>query len=160
MSGIKHDSEKPDMSLLSSIAMVKIAEVMTFGKRKYSANNWRGGIVYSRLIAAALRHIFAWLGGESKDPETGLSHLAHASCCLMMLMEFETTRPELDDRYQQQPAQPTPTNGSKRYLDFGDGIWLELLENLDNDDAHVRLPNGSTAEFSWKAVKQVKDVRI
>lgn len=101
MSGIKHDQEKPDFSLLSSIAITKVAQVMTFGKRKYSANNWRGGIVYSRLLAAALRHIFSYLGGESKDPETGISHLAHASCCLMMILEFEDTNPALDDRYVQ-----------------------------------------------------------
>lgn len=99
LSGIKHDNEKPDMSLLSSIALTKIAEVMSFGKHKYTANNWRGGISYSRLEAAAMRHILAWNGGESLDLESGMSHLAHASCCLMMLLEFETTRPELDDRY-------------------------------------------------------------
>ncbi len=101
-SGVKHDQEKPDMSLLSSIAMVKIAEVMTYGKKKYSAHNWRGGLGYSRLLAAALRHTFSYLGGEDKDPETGLSHLAHASCCLMMLLEQETTRPDMDDRYSRE----------------------------------------------------------
>lgn len=103
-SGVKHDAEKPDMSLLSSIAMVKISEIMTFGKRKYSANNWRGGIAYSRLLAATLRHVFAYLGGQSTDPETGKSHLAHASCCLMMMLEFEETRPDLDDRYKGAPT--------------------------------------------------------
>lgn len=100
MSGIKHDSEKPDFSLISSIAEQEVAKVMTYGKKKYSANNWRGGIAYSRLYAAARRHMSAWNGGESTDPETGLSHLAHASCCLMMLLEFEVTRPDLDDRYK------------------------------------------------------------
>lgn len=101
--GIKHDTDKPDMSLLSSIAMIEVAKVMTFGKKKYAAHNWRGGFVWSRPAAAALRHIFAWLGGEDKDPETGLSHLAHASCCLMFLLEFETARPDLDDRYKGAP---------------------------------------------------------
>ncbi len=98
--GVKHDQEKTDMSLLSTIAMVKVAEVMTFGKKKYSAHNWRGGFVWSRPAAAALRHLFAWIGGEDKDPETGLSHLAHCACCIMFLLEFETTRPDLDDRYK------------------------------------------------------------
>lgn len=98
--GIKHDQEKPDMSLISSIALFKMAEVMTFGKKKYSAHNWRGGFAWSRPAAASIRHIFAWLGGEAKDPETGLSHLAHAACCIMFLLEFETTRPDLDDRYK------------------------------------------------------------
>lgn len=98
--GIKHDSEKPDMSLLSSVAMLEIAKVMTHGKKKYSAHNWRNGISYSRLIAAALRHTFAYLGGEDLDPESGISHIAHASCCLMMLLEFVLLRPELDDRWK------------------------------------------------------------
>jgi hypothetical protein len=98
--GIKHDENKPDMSLLSSIALVKIAQVMTFGKQKYTAHNWRGGFVWSRPIAAALRHLLAYMGGEDKDPETGLSHLAHCACCLMFLLEFEETHPGLDDRYK------------------------------------------------------------
>jgi len=98
--GIKHDQEKVNMALLSPIALEKIAQVMTFGAKKYSANNWRGGFAWTRPAAAALRHIYAWLGGEDKDPETGISHLAHASCCLMFLLEFETTRPDLDDRYK------------------------------------------------------------
>lgn len=98
--GIKHDNEKPDMSLLSAVAITKIAEVMTFGKKKYSAHNWRGGFFYSRLLSATLRHVFAYIGGETIDPESGMSHLAHAACCLCMLLEFETTRPDLDDRYK------------------------------------------------------------
>jgi hypothetical protein len=98
--GIKHDHEKPDMSLLSNIALVKIAEVMTFGKKKYTAHNWRGGFYWSRPLAAAVRHLYAYIGGQDKDPETGLSHLAHCCCCLFMVLEFETTKPELDDRYK------------------------------------------------------------
>lgn len=99
-SGVKHDQDKTDMSLLSNIALLKVAQVMTFGKKKYSAHNWRGGFVWSRPLAAAIRHIFAYLGGEDKDPETGISHLAHASCCLMFILEFEDTHKELDDRYK------------------------------------------------------------
>lgn len=98
--GIKHDQGKPDMSLLSNIALLKVAEVMTFGKKKYSAHNWRGGFIWSRPLAAAARHLFAYIGGEDKDPETGLSHLAHCVCCLMFILEFENTHKELDDRYK------------------------------------------------------------
>lgn len=99
--GIKHDQDKVDMSLLSSIALTEVAKVMTFGKKKYSANNWRGGFAWTRPLSASIRHIFAWMGGEDKDPETGLSHLAHAVCCLCFLLEFEVTHRELDDRYKQ-----------------------------------------------------------
>ena len=53
-----------------------------------------------RPLAAAMRHIMAFNDGEDKDPESGLSHLAHAACCIMFLLEFEKTHPELDDRYK------------------------------------------------------------
>lgn len=98
--GVKHDQEKPDMALLSSIALVKIAEVMTFGKKKYSAHNWRGGFSWSRVLSAAFRHLVAYIGGQDKDPETGLSHLAHLGCCIMFLLEFEETHKDKDDRYK------------------------------------------------------------
>lgn len=98
--GIKHDSEKVRMDLLSPIAMAEIAKVMTFGAKKYSANNWRGGIAWSRVLGAALRHLLSYLGGEDKDPETGLSHLSHCACCIMFLLEYEVTHKELDDRYK------------------------------------------------------------
>lgn len=102
--GVKHDQEKPDMDLLSPYAIEKIAQVMTFGKKKYGANNWRNGIVYSRLLAAVHRHLNAYRKGETFDPETGLSHISHALCGLMMISEFEETRPDLDDRYFKNPA--------------------------------------------------------
>lgn len=99
-SGTKHDNEKPDMSLLSSVALIEMSKVMTFGKKKYSANNWRSGIEWSRVIAAAFRHLTAYNGGEDKDPETGITHLAHCACDLMFLMEYEKTHKELDNRYK------------------------------------------------------------
>lgn len=66
---------------------------------KTGDNNWRGGIKWSRLIDAALRHIHAFNAGEDYDTETGISHLAHARCCLAFLLEFTQTHKELDDRY-------------------------------------------------------------
>jgi len=100
--GIKNDANKPRVELLSSIALVEVSKVMTFGAKKYSAHNWRGGISWSRVLGAALRHLLAFLGGENKDPETGLSHLAHAGCCIMFLLEYESTHPELDDRFKKE----------------------------------------------------------
>lgn len=100
LEGKKFDFGKPRMELLSPIAITEVAKVMTFGAQKYDAHNWRKGIVFSRLLGAALRHIFQYLGGETLDTESGLSHLAHAMCCLMMVLEFEVTNPNLDDRYK------------------------------------------------------------
>lgn len=94
--GVKNDSGKPKIGLIPTIAIEQEAAVMGFGAAKYGRDNWRGGLHYSRLIDAALRHMLAFSGGENLDPETGLSHLAHARCCMGMLMAMP---PEWDDRY-------------------------------------------------------------
>jgi len=104
-SAMKFDGDKLPVNLLSSEALLQTAAVLKFGADKYHAHNWRDGFVWSRPLAAAMRHIMAYNDGEDKDPESGLSHLAHAACCIMFLLEFEKTHPELDDRYK--PNVPT-----------------------------------------------------
>lgn|SRR5574343_109482 len=99
--GIKHDQDKTEYHYFSPIAFEKVNQILTFGAKKYAAHNWRKGFIWSRPFNACMRHLWAWWRGEDKDPETGYSHLAHAMCCIMMLLEFEDTKPELDDRYKQ-----------------------------------------------------------
>jgi hypothetical protein len=97
---LKFDDGKLPLHLLSTEAMNQTAAVLQFGAEKYAAHNWRKGFTWSRPLAAAMRHITAFNAGEDKDPESGLSHLAHAACCIMFLLEFEKTHRELDDRYK------------------------------------------------------------
>jgi hypothetical protein len=100
--GLKYDNAKPDFSLLSPIAIARLAQVLTFGAEKYESHNWRKGIGESRLLAAALRHIMSYMGGEENDPQSGLPHTAHAMCCLMFIVELhETSGSMMDDRYMQ-----------------------------------------------------------
>lgn len=99
--GLKADAGKPRMDLLSPIALIELAKVLDYGSKKYGDNNWRKGLLWSRVLAAALRHLMAYIGGEDKDPETGLSHLAHVAACIMFLLEYEVTHKDKDDRYKQ-----------------------------------------------------------
>lgn len=110
--GMKYDREKPRMDLLDSYAIEQLAEVLTFGAKKYEPHNWRKGLHKSRLIAAGLRHLFSYLGGQNTDPETGLSHAAHAMCCCMFLLGLEH-RPDLDDRWSPTPAPHGAEGGAK-----------------------------------------------
>jgi hypothetical protein len=98
--GTKHDQGKARMSLLDSSWLLGVAEVLTFGEKKYAANNWRKGISVSRLMDAAARHQAAFNDGEDLDPESGKGHLYHASCCLMFASWMIKNRPDLDDRYK------------------------------------------------------------
>lgn len=99
-SGLKFDTGKPPMNLLDRHALEEIGRVLAFGAVKYGPEQWRGGIRYSRLIAAAMRHLTAYNSGEDTDPETGLSHMAHLGCCVMFLLWMEKHRPDLDDRWR------------------------------------------------------------
>ena len=96
---LKFDGEKPRMDLLDRYALEQLASVLTFGAQKYAAHNWRKGLNYSRLVAAAMRHIQAFNDGEDNDPESGLSHVAHAMCCMMFLLGTINHRPDMDDRW-------------------------------------------------------------
>lgn len=98
--GKKYDSEKPAMALLSPKGLEEEAKGMTYGAKKYGMYNWRNGIVVTRYISAALRHIFAFLRGEDLDPESGVSHLGHAKCNLGMALQALEDNPKLDDRFK------------------------------------------------------------
>ena len=95
----KFDTGKPPMSLISRTALEEEAKVLAFGAEKYGAHNWRAGMDFSRLMDACLRHVYAFADGEDVDKETGLSHLAHARCCLAFLLEYQGKRLGKDDRF-------------------------------------------------------------
>lgn len=100
--GLKFDGDKPALALLPIESLEEVGKVLTFGAKKYAAHNWRQGFKWSRLLSAAMRHLFAFTRGEDKDPETGLSHLAHAACCLLFLISFGKTGAGEDDRFKVQ----------------------------------------------------------
>lgn len=98
--GTKHDKDKPDTSLVCYEFVYGIAQVLTFGKAKYGAWNWTKGFGYSRVYAAAIRHLGAWQTGEENDKESGLSHILHAACCLMFLYMHQKFNLGTDDRWK------------------------------------------------------------
>lgn len=87
--GSKHDSGKPLMGAVPPNALLAVAKVLTFGAEKYGRDNWRQvENAETRYLDAALRHINAYQRGELADPESGESHLAHAVCSLMFMLEL------------------------------------------------------------------------
>jgi Domain of unknown function (DUF5664) len=89
--GIKTDEGKTKWQLVPWDALKETANVMTVCAApigKYPERNWEKGLHYSRLFRAAIEHLTTWFNGEEKDPETGLSHLAHAACCVLFLLAY------------------------------------------------------------------------
>lgn len=86
----KFDEGKTPWELLPMDALEEVAKVLQFGATKYDAYNWTKGMDHSRLVGAACRHLLReWWCGRKTDEETGLSHLAHAACCILFLLAYE-----------------------------------------------------------------------
>lgn len=65
------------------------------------AHNWRKGFTWTRLIAAAFRHLRAIAGGEEdRDPESGEPHVFHLMCMAAFLGEHMLDNLGKDDRYK------------------------------------------------------------
>lgn len=107
--GRKDDDGKLPLYLLPHDALEEVAKVLNHGQIKYTARNWEKGMAWHRPYSACLRHLWAWWRGEPNDPETGLSHLAHATCCVLFLLSYTLRGDGTDDR----PTTEMPVTQSK-----------------------------------------------
>tara|TARA_B110000977_G_scaffold116708_1_gene150760 strand:+ start:188 stop:514 length:327 start_codon:yes stop_codon:yes gene_type:complete len=99
---MKYDSNKPPLHLIPPEALLKIANVFSFGAEKYGENNWRDdgdSTSWTRTYASIQRHLNAWAMGQDYDSESGQEHLAHATTQLIILMIHQLEHPDIDDRY-------------------------------------------------------------
>jgi hypothetical protein len=84
--------------MIPRTALEQEANIFYFGAKKYGRDNYKNGMKWTRLVDACLRHVIAFADGENTDPESGQSHLAHARCCLAMLLYYENKQVGEDDR--------------------------------------------------------------
>lgn len=96
--GLRYNEGKRKWGLLSWPALNELVKVLEFGAQKYASWNWSNGLSWSECFESMQRHLLAWYTGEDKDPETGLSHMAHVMCNAMFLMHFIIMGTGRDDR--------------------------------------------------------------
>lgn len=87
---MKFDTTKLRYDLIPTSSTKALAEVLTYGAKKYKPNNWKQGDL-DRYTAAAMRHLEAWRGGEKLDEESGLKHLAHLMTNIAFMIELDST---------------------------------------------------------------------
>jgi hypothetical protein len=73
------------------------AAVFEYGRKKYAEWNWAKGMPWSVPLACAARHALAILEGEETDRESGLRHVGHMLCNLVMLRTYVDSYPEGND---------------------------------------------------------------
>ncbi len=86
---MKWDDYKLKYSLIPPSTLKALAQVLTYGARKYKPNNWKNVEDTSVYWDALYRHLEAYRSGEYIDDESGFSHLAHAITNLAFLIELE-----------------------------------------------------------------------
>lgn len=96
--GYKADEGKATFTYLPFDALGCINKVLVFGAGKYTDRNWEKGMNWTRPWDACMRHMEAWMRREPSDPETGMSHLWHAGCCILFLIAFELRGIGTDNR--------------------------------------------------------------
>lgn len=89
--GLKYDAGKLRYSLIPPEATRALAEVLTFGARKYAPNSWQTvPNAPERYLDALIRHLEAHRSGELYDPESNLPHVYHLLCNAAFLAYFTT----------------------------------------------------------------------
>lgn len=82
------DGSKLRVELVPPQTIEGIAAVLSYGAKKYAANNWMRGISYMAIIAGILRHLYRFMRGQEYDIDTGLPELYHAMCGLTFLSYY------------------------------------------------------------------------
>ena len=91
--GMKFDQDKLRYDLIPAEVKKWLAEVLTYGAKKYAPDNWKK-IEVERYYAAMERHMVAYQLGEEKDPESGIHHLIHMMCNAMFICWLEHYKKE------------------------------------------------------------------
>ena len=121
--GRRYNGGKARIDLLPTSMIYAAAKVMEYGASKYDDHNWRRGMKWSTPYSCAMRHLLKWFEGAENDEESGESHLGHVLANIAMLVEYEKTCPELDDRFK---------GPKKVYKDFSESEQ-EVLEAIADE---------------------------
>lgn len=87
--GLRYNKGKRKWSLVHFASLEPMVEVLEYGCKKYSADNWKKGLDKKEVLESMMRHLGAMMDGQAKDPETNMSHIGHIMCNAMFYSYFE-----------------------------------------------------------------------
>lgn len=101
--GVKFDQDKPRYDLIPPEFMDQLATLYARGAKKYADRNWEKGMKPTRIFGALMRHAWAWMRGETHDPETGAHHMVAVAWNAIAIVTYHERGME-DDRPSIQKA--------------------------------------------------------
>ena len=124
--GVKYDSGKLHMDLISPEAIQALARTATYGidgkpaspefpgkSDPYPVRNWEQGMDWGRVFAALQRHSWAWWSGEDLDQESGFPHIEHALWCAAALATYRLRHIGTDTRAKVPNGAEMPTASAR-----------------------------------------------
>lgn len=130
--------DKPPLALLPSAALIEVARVAGHGAEKYSPEDWRGKYPCMEHISAAIHHMLRWKDVSHKDPESKLSHLAHAACRILFALDQELTGHGLDDSWVAMTQEDRDRAVVDKLVSMAYGNpWSEIHDVLQEDDENT-----------------------
>ena len=95
---LRYNEGKLQWSMIDFKSLEGMVKVLEMGAQKYSRNNWKLGMPVTQVCESLMRHLFAFMSGEDKDPESGESHMSHVLVNAMFVEYIMKERSEFDDR--------------------------------------------------------------
>lgn len=76
------------------------ARVAAHGAEKYDVDNWTKGLPNVQIAGSLMRHLWAYLWGEDRDPDSGLLHTDHILWNAVTLTYNVARLSEMDNRFE------------------------------------------------------------
>ncbi len=160
--GLRHNSGKLPLHLISPYATEGEAAVLEHGRVKYAARNWEKGLSWSETMASLKRHILEWEKGNDLDDGpggSGLPHVDHVQVNAMFLSHFFHTKTGTDDRpLPRAPVVGKPV-GVVVLLRLGDQFWF--AKRLRSDRPYYGMmaaPGGTVEEWEHHGLAAQREV--
>jgi hypothetical protein len=103
--GTRADRGKARVDLIPPEVLIELGKLYEHGAKKYTPDNWRRGMDYSRMYGSLMRHLLKFWSGEAMDEE-GFHHLDAVIWGAVGLRYFEL-HPDayegFDDRWPSHP---------------------------------------------------------
>lgn len=98
LGGLRHDTGKLLAYLLPPEALIELTRIFTKGATKYSDQNWRKGMPWSKVIGPLDRHLMKFKMGQTEDKELRCRHAGMVAWNALTLLVYELQELGFDDR--------------------------------------------------------------
>ncbi len=147
--GKRDDGGKMSWHLIPVPGLLEFCKVWHAGSIKYGAENWRGGLKYTRIYRPMMSHLNKWLCGKgSYDKELGTHHLMMVAwgCFVLYMYEIVFGREDLDDR---------PDKGLLNDEDFEyDNILEVVMGARAKEEEGLRQKENDRRNQEWRDYKE------